>query len=239
MTDIQMLQKKGMLKTFQFSFDELHIKSDTVDDFIGFSPGEAPEPFPEIISEIMSTASKLVSPLGGYLVSGDVRVYPEKKQTAIGEVFFSTENIVTRHMDNAEKIAVFACTAGAEITSMAADYNRRGQIMHAYIADSLGSIIMGKTMDIISESLGIYMRWEGMKITNRYSPGYCGWPVSEREKVLRLLPADFCGISIPETGMIKPVKSACGFIGIGKQVLYDQHTCHYCRDVNCIYCGKK
>jgi hypothetical protein len=239
MTDIEMLQRKGTIKTFQFSYENLRIQSDAIYEFIGFEPGEAPEPFPEIIGEIMSTAGKFVSAQGGYIISENVEVNREKKQTLIGDILFTTENIVTRHMANVQKMAVFACTAGPEITTWAADLNRQGNIIHAYIADALGSVIVGRTMDIIAESLGIYMHRQQLKTTNRYSPGYCGWPLAELGKVMSLLPGDFCGITHPGASTLKPVKSVCGFIGIGTHVLFDQHTCHYCRDVNCTFCGKK
>ena len=99
--------------------------------------GEAPEPFPIIISEILSESEKRVKPEGGYALFTNIRVDRENKTTIIGDVELGTKSIVTRHMDNSGLIAVFACTAGAEISKLASEYNKKGHTVHAYIADSI------------------------------------------------------------------------------------------------------
>ena len=52
--------------------------------------------------------------------------------------------------------------------------------------------------------------------TNRYSPGYCGWHVSEQHKFFAFLPQNYCGIELSDSALMKPVKSVSAIIGIGK-----------------------
>jgi hypothetical protein len=239
MTDVQMQQVSGILKSYRFDFKELKIESNFIDDYIGFTPGEAPEPFPMIIREILLEAEKLVIPQGGYAVFNNIGIHRENSTTVIGDAELATKSIVTRHMDKAGLMAVFACTAGAEISKLASEYNRKGHTVHAYIADSLGSIAVEYAMDKIQESLKSLMEEQGLKITNRYSPGYCGWELKEQAKLFGLLPEHFCGISLSESMLMKPIKSVSGIIGIGRDVTYDHYTCNYCKDVNCLYRGKR
>jgi hypothetical protein len=239
MTEIQLQQVSEILKTYRFNFNDLTIQSDFIDDYIGFTPGEAPEPFPLIIREIIEESEKLVTPEGGYALFKNIRIDRENNRTVIGDVELGTKSIVTRHMDKAGLIAVFACTAGAEISRLAADYNKKGHTVHAYIADSLGSIVVEHAMDKIQEHLKSLMLDRGLKITNRYSPGYCGWELKEQSKLFRLLPEHFCGIGLSDSMLMKPIKSVSGIIGIGENVVYDQYTCNYCRDINCLYRGKR
>ena len=103
----------------------------------------------------------------------------------------------------------------------------------------LGSIVVESAMDIIQEHLKLWMKEQGLKFTNRYSPGYCGWELKEQSKLFGLLPENFCGISLSDSMLMKPIKSVSGIIGIGENVIYDQYTCNYCRDVNCLYRGKR
>jgi hypothetical protein len=239
MTDIQMQQASGILKSYRFDFNELALESGFIDDYIGFIPGEAPEPFPLIIREILTESEKLVRPEGGYALFKNIIIDRENKKTIIGDVELGTKSIVTRHMDKSGFIAVFACTAGAEISRLASEYNKKGHTVHAYIADSLGSIVVERAMDMIQEHLKSLMEQQGLKITNRYSPGYCGWELKEQAKLFSLLPEHFCSISLSDSMLMKPIKSVSGIIGIGKDVIYDLYTCNYCKDVNCIYRGKR
>ncbi|MCK7517168.1 MAG: hypothetical protein MZV64_05325 [Ignavibacteriales bacterium] len=39
-------------------------------------------------------------------------------------------------------------------------------------------------------------RESGLKTTNRFSPGYCGWHVSEQHNLFRLVPDNYCGITL-------------------------------------------
>lgn len=239
MTDIQMQQVSGTLKSYRFEFGELALETDFIDDYIGFAPGAAPDPFPIIIREILEESEKLVNPEGGYALFRNINIDRENKRTVIGDMEFNTKSIVTRHMDKSGLIAVFACTAGAEISRLASEYNKKGHTVHAYIADSLGSIVVERAMDLIHEKLKSSMEEKGLRITNRYSPGYCGWELKEQMKLFSLLPDHFCSISLTDSMLMKPIKSVSGIIGIGKDVIYDQYTCNYCKDVNCLYRGKR
>jgi hypothetical protein len=239
MTDLQMQQVSMKLKTYQFEFKELAIEPGLIDDYIGFIPGEAPEPFPLIISEILSESEKLVKPRGGFALFKNISIDRENKRTIIENVELGTRGIVTRHMDKSGLIAVFACTAGAEISHLASDYNKNGHTVHAYIADSLGSIAVERAMDMIQDHLKSSMEELGLNITNRYSPGYCGWDIKEQSKLFGLLPDHFCGINLSESMLMKPIKSVSGIIGIGRDVTFDPYSCNYCKDVNCLYRGKR
>jgi len=239
MTDIQMQQISQAFKSFRLDFSELSIESAFLEDYIGFIPGSAPEPFPEIISELIARAGNVISPVGGYLVFENIQIDSANKKIEVQEVLFSTEDIVTDHLYNANQLALFACTAGPEITRMAAEYNSNGHAVHAYIIDSMGSIIVERAMDIIQEKLKLSMAEKGFKITNRYSPGYCGWETREQQLLFSLLPFNFCGITLTDSFLMKPIKSISGIIGIGKDVSYNHYTCNFCKDVNCPYRGKR
>jgi hypothetical protein len=239
MTDIQMQQISQVYKTFRMDFGELDLNPAIVEDYIGFIPGSSPDPFPEIIEDILATAGKTISPMGGYAVFDNIIVDPANNKIAVQDIVFASEDIVTNHMVKAESLAVYACTAGDEITRMAAEYNRNGSPVHAYIADSLGSIIVERAMDIIQEHLKSTLAEKGLQITNRYNPGYCGWETREQKLLFSLLPDSFCGITLTDSLLMKPIKSVSGIIGIGKNVTYDHYTCNYCKDINCPYRGKR
>jgi hypothetical protein len=77
-----------------------------------------------------------------------------------------------------------------------------------------------------------------MKITNRYSPGYCGWDVSDQHKLFSLLPNNFCGIKLTENALMIPIKSVSAVIGIGKNVERKDYQCSICEIEFCYKRGK-
>ena len=91
----------------------------------------------------------------------------------------------------------------------------------------------------IQEKFGNAMKASGHKITNRYSPGYCGWKTSEQFMLFRIFPENFCGVRLTESALMKPIKSISGVIGIGSHVEYHEYHCDLCDAVNCMYRNKK
>jgi len=239
MPETQLQQLNHVCKTYKMSFEELEIENAFIEDYIGFTPGNAPEPFPEIITEIRREAGKILHPHGGYAIYNQIVIDRPWKRVVVNDTAFETDVVVTMRMQHASSVALFACTAGPEITAMAADYNRKGKTIHAYIVDSIGSIVVERAMDKIQERLKLQMQERGMNITNRYSPGYCNWDIREQAKLFAMLPDDFCGIRLTDSMLMKPIKSVSGMIGIGEKVIFDRYTCHYCKDVSCIYRGKR
>lgn len=112
---------------------------------------------------------------------------------------------------------------------------RSGDLLEGYIYDVAGSEIVEAAADLMQAELDKTMASEGRKITNRFSPGYCGWNVSEQHKIFQLLPGTFCGIRLTASALMDPEKSVSGMIGIGKNVRHLPYTCSICDMKDCIY----
>ena len=52
----------------------------------------------------------------------------------------------------------------------------------------VGSPLVEGAMDILHERLCNEMKLKDLKITNRYSPGYCNWNVDEQKKLFSFFP---------------------------------------------------
>jgi cobalamin-dependent methionine synthase I len=99
----------------------------------------------------------------------------------------------------------------------------------------VGSVTVEKAMDKIQEILDTEMQKTGLTISDRYSPGYCDWSVGEQQLLFTLMPKDFCGVSLSDSSLMKPIKSVSGIIGIGKELRQKGYQCDWCSDKNCIY----
>ncbi len=104
---------------------------------------------------------------------------------------------------------------------------------------SLVPEVVENAADMMHHELKAEAAVRGKKITNRFSPGYCGWDVAEQHKLFTFFRDNFCGITLTESALMNPVKSVSGLIGIGRDVKYAAYQCHVCNDKNCIYRNRK
>lgn len=116
---------------------------------------------------------------------------------------------------------------------------KEGDLLRGYVYDVVGSEIVEAAADKMQDELEKTMHASGKGITNRYSPGYCGWDVIEQQKLFRLMPDNYCGITLSESSLMYPFKSVSGFIGAGKNVKRLPYACHLCDMEDCIYRRKK
>jgi len=99
----------------------------------------------------------------------------------------------------------------------------------------IGSEVVEAAADKMHEMLCEEMQEIGLKISNRYSPGYCGWDVSEQKKLFQFFPEKYCGIQLLESCLMTPIKSISGIIGIGPYIHFRGYNCGQCEMENCIY----
>ena len=104
--------------------------------------------------------------------------------------------------------------------------------MMAYTSFSLA---VEKAMDCIHAALGEEQAERGLKITNRYSPGYCNWPLSDQQSLFAFVGENPTGIELSPSCLMHPIKSVSGIIGIGKEARRRAYGCVVCQNKTCIY----
>ncbi len=223
------------LQEYSFGFDELEIETEIIEKFMGYQPGHAPEPIPQLISEVLSVAHDYCEIRGGYVIEKTVEVRKEDKIIRIRDTEFEVKKIITNQLRKMDHVALFTCTAGKGIGDYSRELMHEGDFIKGYIADVVGSEIVESAMDKIQDDLEKQMKLQGLNITDRYSPGYCGWSVGEQQKLFSFFPENFCNISLSPSSLMLPIKSVSGIIGIGSNVERKGYVCNYCDMVNCIY----
>jgi len=202
---------------------------------LGYPRGHLPEPVLHAIHQILDEPSSIWSIEGGYVLYPGLTVDREQQGLRVEGVSFEVGKIVCGQLSRSEGVAVFLCTAGCGIEDLAREFASSGDLFMSFIADTVGSLVVELAMDRIEEALARRMEQRGLRITNRYSPGYCGWHVSEQQKLFRLLPPGFCGVSLSDTSLMRPIKTVSGFIGTGHDVRRSPYTCSLCDMQDCLY----
>jgi len=223
------------LHSYRFSLQDIDFDPANIECFMGYQPGDAPEPIPGLIEEIHAELQKRISIRGGFLVVDKPLVNQQEQTIECAGAVFSTGKIVTGMLRKAKKCAFFICTAGEGIQTWAAECNREGDILRAYVIDVFGSELAEAGAEKMHTLIGAEAGNYGMKVSNRYSPGYCGWPVHDQQVLFSLFPENYCDITLSPSSLMDPIKSVSGIIGLGPEMKRQPYTCHLCGDKNCIY----
>jgi hypothetical protein len=216
-------------------FSELNLNISDVERVVGTAKDENQKVVSEMIGEVLYDAGKICEIKCEYNIIAGIRVVGPYKVISIKNQDFNLGKIVWAQMRGSESVAVFLCTAGRKISEKSRKLMNDNDFLKGFIYDVAGSEIVEAAADIMQQRLKEKIAKSGKRITNRFSPGYCGWNVSEQHKLFQLIPDNFCGICLNESALMDPIKSVSGFIGIGNDVKYIPYTCSICDDRNCIY----
>lgn len=222
------------LKNFAYSFNELDITIGLIEEAMGYCRGQSPEPFPDMIAIALEQCNKLCNIQGSLLVSDNFSI-DKAENFHFERVTFKVGKKIARQLRNAEGGALFICTAGAGIGERSKELMAAGDLIEGYILDVIGSVTVEAAIDKIQDSFEYELINSCYKMTSRYSPGYCGWALSEQKQFFALFPENQCGIKISDSCLMDPIKSVSGVIGFGKNVKKTAYECQMCELETCIY----
>ena len=196
-----------------------------------------PDDILNFVKETMCETAGFFDIRGGYHIFDDVN-FIDNERICITNIDFFPRNIVYNQLKHSEQIAVFVCTAGEGISQYSKQMLASNEPLKGFISDILGSLAVETATDMMQKELKDKMAKTGSKITNRYSPGYCGWHTQEQHKLFSLLPKGYCGVHLTESALMQPVKSVSGFIGVGKNVRYNAYSCKMHDAIGAYHCAK-
>ncbi|MBK7629494.1 MAG: hypothetical protein IPJ23_02005 [Ignavibacteriales bacterium] len=117
---------------------------------------------------------------------------------------------------------------GEEIEKLSKHFMDNNEMLKGYLIDKIASELVEQLADKTQLVLENELDEFELKVTNRYSPGYCGWNVADQNNLFSLLPLNFCGVSVNQNSMMMPVKSVSAVIGVGKNVEKKEYECSIC-----------
>jgi hypothetical protein len=226
-------------KIFQFDFKDLNLDVSQIESVMGYRKGESQETISDLISEALKEARDICSIKSEYRIFDEIEFNDAEKTIKVNGLIFNIKKIVFGQIKKSGSLAIFLCTAGEEIGIRSRKAMKDGDLLKGYIYDVTGSEIVEAAADLMQNDLEGTVSASGKKITNRFSPGYCGWDVVEQHKLFRLMNDNFCGIRLSASALMDPMKSISGFIGIGENVKRLPYTCSFCDLKDCIYRKKK
>jgi hypothetical protein len=72
------------------------------------------------------------------------------------------------------------------------------------------------------------------KLTQRYAPGYCGWPIHDQRSIINLLSPEAMGVTLNNSMSLQPAQTITGIYGVRKKaVLREKMPCYTCTSISC------
>ena len=207
-------------------FEELGITAADVYEQMGYHDAQPDKATQQETAMILKEVSQWLRPQFSYFV---VNKQPD----------FEMGNIILRQLRGSEAFALFICTSGLEFETYQHRLKEQGDMVRVFIADALGSVIAEKCADQMEKALQESIDKLGWKHTNRFSPGYCGWHVSQQQLLFPLFQGHTCGVKLTDSSLMIPIKSVSGIIGLGEKVRKLEYTCGLCDFKQCYKRKKK
>lgn len=213
------------------SVDDLLVVDQELYRSLGFKDSVPDGYMLDFIRQLKLEALSVCVPRFGYrYVSGK---QTDKHSLVVGGRTFVPEAIIVNCLRNSDFFAGIVASVGKELDEWIERKRSGGDVMEAFVADALGSVIVES---IVAWGLALIeseMKDWDLGTTNSYSPGYCGWNVVEQQLFFSLLPEGFCGISLTDSCLMLPLKSVSALVGIGKNVEKRPYGCAICRKKDC------
>ena len=222
-------------KIFNFNFKDLDVsKEEVVRGLLGGEEDESHQFYIDILEQEVLHLIDSSGIQGGYVETDDITFDVKNKTVNVLSHEFNVGNIIFNELKPSDKIIVFTCTAGKPICDYAKEAYKT-DVLKGFLIESLANAVVENAMDKIQDKMREEYRSQNLLVSNRYSPGYCSWNVVEQHKLFKLLPDDFCGVSLTESALMHPIKSISGFIGVGEKIKYNHYKCKHCTQKQCIY----
>lgn len=234
-----------MIQEHNIPFSALTLPPEEVYEAMGYGAEAPEEEIRVVVEEVIAHVSSfaigrfMYFTVEGVLDKTTLRITQNTRQTEQSPqqkepTLLNIGSIISKQLRGATSYALFVATAGEEFQAWMDKVKACDDMVLQYIADSLGSCLAERIADYMEQDLGRRLTPEGLKHTNRFSPGYCEWHVSEQHKLFSLFPVSSpCGVQLTDSSLMLPIKSVSGIIGIGAEVKKMEYSCGICTFERC------
>ena len=129
------------------------------------------------------------------------------------------------------------CTVGVAIEERVRVLFQEREFPLAVMLDAVGSAAVESLAEHANDLFCQEALRQGLKVTNRISPGYAGWDTAEQAKLFRLCPGAPIDVALNPACFMTPVKSISFLVGLGPEVRVDHYftQCRRCWMRDCAF----
>jgi hypothetical protein len=206
---------------------------------LGVPQDKADRYLKNMIHELTGECLKISEPVACYSFFNDPVFSVASVTMMLKGKDFRLGRMVISALKKSTGIAVFIGTAGKKTETFSKELMKEGHALEGLIVDLIGSEIAEEVAARVHKQIETEAAASGLHVTNRYSPGYCNWPVSDQQQLFELMHDNCCGVHLTPSSLMMPIKSVSGIIGMGEHVRMSEYACARCPAEFCIYRDKK
>ncbi|MFZ1519974.1 MAG: vitamin B12 dependent-methionine synthase activation domain-containing protein [Ignavibacteriaceae bacterium] len=220
--------KQSIIREYKFNYEFCSVNEIKIIKLLGYNADTVPEPVIEAISSIIEQLPSKVRLQSGYKIFNPRKVNLQGDFFSIDNRTFNCGKIIYSSLKKSDTITFLISSIGEEIENWSKYFMYNEEMLKGYLIDKIASELVEQLADKTQLLLEDELKELELKATNRYSPGYCGWSVADQQKLFSLLTPEFCGVTVNDTSMMKPIKSVSAVIGVGKSVEKKNYECSIC-----------
>jgi len=143
--------------------------------------------------------------------------------------------VIARLLERCKKAAIFALTIGNHLEEMVAYLAENGLVLQATVLDAVGSGAVEQFAVSVEDRIRKMAEAQGLVASERFSPGYCDWELSQQKIVFRALNGNSAGVRLTKGCLMLPQKSISGIIGICpfNSNIENYNPCQTCKEKDC------
>jgi hypothetical protein len=186
----------------------------------------------DLLEELLDQTPRVTRPRGIFRIDDVQTLEPGRLVLHSGTEF---RGGVSGFLHHSTAIATFVVTIGSGLERLSRRWLAAGQIMKGTIADAIASEMAEAMAGVLHNRVRIWGQANGLEVTPRYSPGYCGLHVKQQVPLFASLPARDIGVRLTPSCLMLPIKSVSGLIGLGPpdQVNPHAYPCELCDHAEC------
>jgi hypothetical protein len=213
--------------------NEFDIDTSQVLRQIGYGTDGVPSARVEsLVKEYADNICHLIEPSYSYVIR-DVKSVRGSRVFIEGSVVFRS-NVIAELLEPCPRVAVFVLTVGGRLGEMVRKLSKDGLMVQAAVLDAIGSDAAETLARVVQDIVAQEAAAEGMGISQRFSPGYCDWRVSQQKMVFRAMGGKTAGVRLTDGCLMVPQKSVSGIIGIGPADKVESYNpCLICDKLDC------
>ena len=230
-----------LVKSGKFNIDPSALTVSKEDIFRGMSMdiSHADDYLLGLIEDLTKQCLSLAEPQACFSILPDPVINKKTSTLQLSNQVFEVDKIVANAFKNSTHIALFIGTCGEKPEKLSRQLMSEGHSLDGLIVDLIASQLAEGVAEYIHKTIEKNALPSGLKVTNRYSPGYCNWPVSDQHKLFGLMGETSCGVRLKSSSLMIPIKSVSGLIGMGSVVKFNEYVCEKCNNVHCVYRNRK
>ncbi|HLB01438.1 MAG TPA: hypothetical protein VJO14_08630 [Bacteroidota bacterium] len=142
----------------------------------------------------------------------------------------------------ADRLVLFVLTMGQRVSRRITGFFGKNDFALGSMLDTVASLAVENSIGYLENLLAGELAGKGRaadgSVVLNYSPGYCGWHISAQKKVFLYLHPERIGISLNDSSLMTPLKSATGVLVHGTKAIHSFDNgfsfCRTCKEQTCL-----